>query len=118
LILTDAGPLIALFDWKDDLHAETESTLETIREPLLTTMPVLTEAFHMLPPGSRGAADLRAFLRAKGLSVWFFTAPALARAFELMERSADHPMDMADASLVVAAEATESRNVPDRLSSR
>jgi predicted nucleic acid-binding protein len=29
----------------------------------------------------------------------------LQRAFELMEQYADHPMDFADASLIVAAEA-------------
>lgn len=29
----------------------------------------------------------------------------LVRAFELMEQYADHPMDLADASLIVAAEA-------------
>jgi hypothetical protein len=111
LILADTGPLVALFDPHDALHSKTEKTLEGIREPLLTTMPVLTEAFHMLSPGSQGASQLRAFVVARGLSVWFFTAPALGRALELMERYADHPMDLADASLVVAAEATQTRKV-------
>ena len=35
----------------------------------------------------------------------------LQRAFELMERYADHPMDLADASLIVAAEAFGTRKV-------
>ena len=36
--------------------------------------------------------------------MWFLDDTALSRAFELMERWADRPMDLADASLVVAAE--------------
>jgi predicted nucleic acid-binding protein len=43
--------------------------------------------------------------------VWFFERPALTRAFELMERYADHPMDLADASLVAAAESLGTRQV-------
>jgi predicted nucleic acid-binding protein len=37
--------------------------------------------------------------------------PALQRAFELMEQYADHPMDLADASLIVAAEILRTRKV-------
>jgi uncharacterized protein len=43
--------------------------------------------------------------------VWWFDPPALARAFELMDAYSDHPMDLADASLVVAAEALGTRAV-------
>ena len=46
-----------------------------------------------------------------GLSIWFFTRAALTRAFELMEVYADHPMDLADASIVVAAELLGTRKV-------
>jgi hypothetical protein len=82
-----------------------------MREPLVTTTPVLTEAFHMLSPESQGASRLRDFVSGRGLSVWFLTPAALERAFELMEQYADHPMDFADASLVVAAEAVQTRRV-------
>ena len=36
---------------------------------------------------------------------------ALERSFELMEQYADHPMDLADASLIAAAEATQTRKI-------
>jgi len=36
---------------------------------------------------------------------------AIERSFELMEQYADHPMDLADASLIVAAEATQTRKI-------
>jgi uncharacterized protein len=111
MILVDTGPLIALFDPKDGEHDRCVRTLASIRERICTTLPVLTEAFHMLNPGSIGADRLREFVLRDGLSVWFFEPTALERAFELMGLYADHPMDLADASLVVAAEALKTRKV-------
>jgi uncharacterized protein len=104
LILVDTGPLVALFDPRDAAHPRCRDILGTIREGLVTTVAVLTEAFHMLTPASRGASALRDFITQAGATVWFLDAPALVRAFELMEQYADHPMDLADASLIVAAE--------------
>ncbi len=104
MILADTGPLVALFDPTDARHGQSVATLQTIREPLWTTTPVLTEAFHMLQPGSTGSDRLREFVAKGGLAVWFLDRPGLVRAFELMDRYADHPMDLADASLIVAAE--------------
>ena len=74
-------------------------------------MAVLTEAFHMLSPGSYGADRLREFIGRGGLAVWFLDETSLQRAFALMEQYADHPMDLADASLIVAAEALPTRKV-------
>ena len=104
MILVDTGPLVALFDPKDDAHAETRQILRGVHEPLVTTAPVLTEAFDLLDPGSRGAAALREFLQGDGAVVWFFDRTSLKRAFELMKTYSDHPRDFADASLVAAAE--------------
>ena len=111
MILVDTGPLVALFDPQDKQHARCVKVLKAIQEPLITTTPVLTEAFHMLGPASIGSDRLREFVENGGLSIWFFDRPALTRAFELMESYADHPMDLADASLVTAAEALGTRRV-------
>jgi predicted nucleic acid-binding protein len=111
MILVDTGPLVALFDPRDRQHARCVNALEEMREPIVTTTPVLTEAFHMLGPASIGSDRLREFVEAGGLSIWFLDRPALTRAFELMELYADHPMDLADASLVTAAEALGTRRV-------
>jgi len=111
MILVDTGPLVALFDPKDSLHQRCVRTLRGVREPLRTTVPVLTEAFHMLSPASRRADNLRKFILKGAISVWFFDRSSLARAFELMEDYADHPMDLADASIVVVAESLETRKV-------
>ena len=111
MILIDTGPLVALFDPRDGLHRRTSTTLKGLREPLATTVAVLTEAFHMLEPQSVGSARLREFVMRGGLAVAFLDRPSLVRAFELMEQYADHPMDLADASLIAAAESLETRKV-------
>lgn len=111
MILVDTGPLIALFDPRDDAHDACYAYLQTVREPLVTTTPVLTEAFHILDPASRGADNLRAFVRGEGLTVWLLDSTALTRAFELMEKYRDHPMDLADASIIAGAEALGTRTV-------
>jgi len=111
MILVDTGPLVALFDPQDAQHGRCVTALKQIREPILTTTPVLTEAFHMLGPASIGSDRLREFVESGGLSVWFLDRPALTRAFELMELYADHPMDLADASIVTATETLGSRRV-------
>jgi uncharacterized protein len=111
MILVDTGPLVALFDPKDWQHDRCVKALRRIQEPVSTTVPVLTEAFHMLRPESPGSDRLREFIERGGLAVWLFDRPSLTRAFELMERYSDHPMDLADASLVVAAESLGIRKV-------
>jgi predicted nucleic acid-binding protein len=105
MILLDTGPIVALFDPADDSHRPCVEILESIFEPLGTTTPVLTEAFHLLSPGSIGAANLIHFIADGGLTVWFLGPETLDRAFELMRQYAEHPMDLADASLVAMAEA-------------
>lgn len=111
MILADTGPLVALFDPGDGDHQVTKQVLSTLRAPLVTTTPVLTEAFHLLDPGSRGAAALRGFVGERGLGVWYLDSDSLSRAFELMDEYADRPMDLADASLVAAAEALRTTTV-------
>lgn len=111
MILVDTGPLVALFDPQDAQHERCVAALKAIHEPIQTTVPVLTETFHMLGPDSTGSDRLRDFIAQDGLSIWFLDRAALTRAFELMERYADHPMDLADASLIVAAESLATRRV-------
>jgi predicted nucleic acid-binding protein len=102
---------VALFDPRDGAHAHARDTLATFDEDLVTTVPVLTEAFHLLGPAGPGARALREFVAQRGLCVWWLAAPHLARAFQLMDEYADHPMDLADASLVAAAEDLRSLRV-------
>jgi predicted nucleic acid-binding protein len=111
MILVDTGPLVALFDPADADHDKCVSILARIEEPLCTTIPVLTEAFHLLGPASLGSQRLMDFVMSHGLNVGFLDDAALARAFELMLQYADHPMDLADATLVVLAETLTLRKI-------
>jgi predicted nucleic acid-binding protein len=104
MILADTGPLVALFDPADGEHARCVGRLKRLNETLATTLPVLTEAFHLLTPDSGGAQRLMDFVGDGGLAVWFLDDPGLERAFELMRRYENVPMDFADATLVAAAE--------------
>jgi predicted nucleic acid-binding protein len=111
MILIDTGPFVALFDPQDAEHPRCKNILQTIRAPLFTTIPVLTEAFHLLTPNSIGADRLRDFILEGGVSLWFLDHTSMARAFELMEQYGDHPMDLADASVIVAAESLRTTKV-------
>lgn len=111
MILVDTGPLVALFDPRDPYHRRCREALREVKGPTYTTVPVLTEAFHMLAPGSQGAARLRDFVAKRGVWVWFMDLLAVEQACELMEKYSDQPMDFADASLIVAAEALDIRRI-------
>jgi predicted nucleic acid-binding protein len=111
MILVDTGPFVALFDPQDAEHGRCQRILSATRDALFTTLPVLTEAFHLLTPNSVGADRLRDFILAGGVSLWFMDQAATERAFELMEQYGDHPMDLADASIIVGAESLRTTKI-------
>lgn len=111
MILLDAGPLVALFDPREAFHERIRDAVRRERPPLITTMPVLTEAFHILDPSSAGSRSLRKFIVGGGVKLWHLDTRGVHRAMDLMEDYADQPMDLADATLVVAAEGLRSRRV-------
>lgn len=106
MIIADTGFWLALANSRDRHHEVARRALAALREPLVTTWPVLTETCHLLvsklgahsasrfvESGARGAFELIALDRSH-----------LARVGELMQKYADLPMDLADASLVLLAE--------------
>lgn len=111
MILVDTGPFVALFDPQDSEHTRCRGILSATQDALLTTLSVLTEAFHLLTPNSIGADRLRDFILEGGAALWFMDQDATARAFELMEQYGDHPMDLADASLIVAGESLRTTKI-------
>ena len=111
MILVDAGPLVALFDPADADHRRCSELLRSIEEPITTTVPALTETFHLLIPDSTGGQALMDFIVDGGMSVIYLDDQTIGRAFELMLQYRDRPMDFADASLVVAAETLRIRKV-------
>jgi uncharacterized protein len=111
--LTDAGPLIALIDSGEPDHERCRSTLEQLEFPLLTTWPAFTEAIYLLgqAAGWRGQDALWTMVRRGALTFAELDATLPLRCAQLMERYHDHPMDLADASLVAVAEARDLRTI-------
>jgi predicted nucleic acid-binding protein len=107
VILTDAGPLIALIDRRDAEHLRCVAAARELVGPMLSTWPALTEAMYLLGAGSgwRGQEPLWRMVRGGQLVLAEMTATMLARIPALMERYSELPMDLADASLVALAEA-------------
>ncbi len=105
MILVDGGPLVALFDPRDEQHKRCLDAVAALADTLVTTDPVLTEAFYMLGPGSVNSGRFREFVAAPALRRWVLDDERMRRVLDLMEQYEDHPMDFADASLVAAAEA-------------
>ena len=106
-MLCDAGPLVALIDSTDEHHVQCTTTLRQLPPTsLLTTWACFAEAMYLL--GKRGGFQPQDEL-------WGFVADGLveldrpepgewARMREVMSKYQDLPMDLADASLVTAAE--------------
>lgn len=111
MIVVDTGPLVALFSPRDPKHDVCRAKLDLMREALISTVPVLTEAFHILKRSSTNSGQLRTFVAQGAVSIHYSDDAELARAFELMEIYGDRPMDFTDASIVAAAETLGTRKV-------
>lgn len=104
MILIDTGPIVAFFDKDDRYHAPCIEILKEIREPLVTTWPVLTECFY-LPNFSWEVQDnLWLFIQRGGIEIYPLGKELFIRCRDLMKQYHDLPMDLADATLVVLAD--------------
>ena len=105
MLLTDAGPLVALISSDERDHARCVAFAAKLREPMLTTWPCFAEAMYLLAQwkGHFAQQQLWAMLNTHSLSLYSNDAE-LARMQILMEQYRDTPMDLADASLIAAAE--------------
>ena len=110
--LVDTGPLVAYLDASEGGHAEVVSKVEPFVGRIATTSAVITEAMHFVggaPTGPRLLVDL---LVAWDVEVRDFSEPTgLPEVVALMERYANVPMDYADATLVLLAEALGVHNI-------
>jgi predicted nucleic acid-binding protein len=106
MIIADTGFWLALANAKDRHHRVACHVLAGLREPLVTTWPVLTETCHLLVSklGPTSSARFVESGSAGAFEIFRLEQAHLARAAELMRKYADLPMDLADASLVLLAE--------------
>jgi hypothetical protein len=107
VILVDASPLVALIDaGQGDTHLACNRVFQTVRQPLLTTWCCFTEAMYLLHrlQGWSLQQRLWAFVHRKALHLHTSGVWECDRMYQLMEQYQDVPMDLADSSLVAAAE--------------
>lgn len=108
--ITDAGPLIALFDNSDKYHQVIKRRLEEYRQDsqgrLITTWPIVTEVTYILKAHVHLEAqlDFLKWITLSGLEIFDLRRDQLSRIIELQKKYSSLPMDFADASLIIAAE--------------
>jgi len=98
--ILDTGPLVAALNRRDRHHEWAAQTLNSLRGPLRTCEPVLTEACYLVR-GIQGGQDTILQLLERGVvEVHFSLADELPAVRKLMNRYRDTPMSLADACLV------------------
>ncbi|HKI47330.1 MAG TPA: PIN domain-containing protein [Balneolales bacterium] len=104
--LVDTGPLVAYLDAGDQAHTKVTPLWDGFEGRLFITSAVITEVMHFVSVAPDGATSLAELVAASRMEVFDLTqAPELREAALLMKRYADTPMDFADATLVLLAEA-------------
>ncbi len=106
--LVDTGPLVAYLDAGDPGHTRVVDALDPFVGQLVTSSAVVTETMHFVSAGSSGPRLLAEFFAASRMTIHdLCRPPELGEAVRLMEKYEDVPMDFADATLVLLAEALE-----------
>jgi predicted nucleic acid-binding protein len=106
MILVDTGFWLALANRGDRYHEQARLALSCHRGPFITTWPVMTETCHLLAARPGVDAEL-AFIRsavAGAFEIFRLDPTHFPRVEALMIKYRNLPMDLADASLVIAAE--------------
>lgn len=113
MTLTDAGPLIAIIDADEPDHEACLEALDQLSLPLVTTWPAFAEAMYLLARagGIKGQGALWRLVQTGRLIVADLSPSVVERSAHLMDRYADRPMDLADATLVAIAEELGHRTI-------
>ena len=109
-VLRDNGALVALFSEGQYAQEDCERALKDLGGTLLTTLPVITEAFYFLDSRSE-REGLWKFVLGGALRLAEILPDDLGRMLRLMEKYSDLPMDFADASLVALSESLNVRKI-------
>lgn len=107
MIIADTGFFLALFNASDNYHQTAIALLNRLREPLVTTHPVISETCYLLLARGGGIQQECNFLidvAEQAFQVFELSLFHFRRMAALIQQYSDLPMDYADASLVVLAE--------------
>jgi predicted nucleic acid-binding protein len=106
MIIVDTGFWLALIDQKDTYHETAKQALKKYNELLITTWCVVTETCYLLltRKGVQAQVTILNSLEQELFTVFNLESHHTPRIIQLMEKYANLPMDLADASLVILAE--------------
>ena len=112
MTICDSGPLFSLIDSRQQHHVRCAEIVDSLI-PLVTTWPCLTETMYFL--GRSGEWRLQEvlwdYLDKQILQLHDLRPHGRSQMRSLMKRYQDTPMDLADASLVVAADELSLRQI-------
>jgi predicted nucleic acid-binding protein len=100
-----------VLDAADQWHARCVQAWHELADRCLTTDAVVTEASHLVARGKASAALPLEFVLAVGIPIVALEPSGHQHAVHLMNRYANVPMDYADATLVVVADALKVNTV-------
>jgi predicted nucleic acid-binding protein len=107
MILIDTGPLVAIHDHEDAFHNECVESFSAFKDqPAATTWACFAEAIYLLGEGGgfRFQARIWESWRSGLLQLVDLIQDEISHAHLLMDRYQDHPVDLADATLVAVAD--------------
>ena len=99
-VITDAGPLVALFDPSDAHHRWAVAHFREVPAQVFTCDAAMTEAAHLLRKARKGLDGLLGAWKRNALITCFNSDENKSEIVRLMHQYRDVPMSLADASLV------------------
>ncbi|GDX78325.1 pilus biogenesis protein [Deltaproteobacteria bacterium] len=110
-VLLDTGVIVALLDRSERRHADCARAIQGLGATLITCEAVLAEACYLLRGVQGASAAVLANVGKGTFQIPFHLASEAGDVATLMERYADVPMDLADASLVRLAELVDTPRI-------
>jgi uncharacterized protein len=110
-LILDTGAFVALVDRSEKRHADCVRVLASWSGLILTTEAVLTETLYLVGPTWRAQQACLEFVNRGAFLVIPSSAASLKRVTALMAKYSDVPMDFADATLVVLAEESGTKQI-------
>lgn len=105
MVLADTGYWLALANRRDRWHEAAVGVTRGLDEQLVTTWPVMTETCHLLLARLGSTSELRFLEQVEAnVDVYEIGVGRVPELRALMVKYEDLPMDLADASLVLAAD--------------
>jgi uncharacterized protein len=102
--LIDTGAIVALLDRDDRRHHACVNAFALFFLPIVTSVAVLTELFHLVGDNPHEVEAAWSFLRSGAVKVVSIADADMPTLHLLMKKYHDRPMDFADATLVHLAQ--------------